>query len=205
MSSTTTILRPGERRRSSRRRNFSNSTALNTGEKECANLPVRRATAPKQATDWRVGACRSTGPCPRAGSTCGSGCRGAGSGTRPRSTGQRRRGWPACGVFLKASDCSASAAPATCGRGLRSLNPNWWNSRWHCLTPRLTSYVRRRCSDSRGPSHRWPDSPKLSGRSRRSASSEWKPFRHESASPPPGPLRGQAPESGQKPPFTDRN
>src|SRR3989344_322881 len=61
LSSTMTIRWPCERCRNSFRRKASKVAALNTGHIERTNFPVRRLTAPKQATDFRVGACTSTG------------------------------------------------------------------------------------------------------------------------------------------------
>lgn len=61
LSRTSTMRVPRERCRSSVFRKVSNVAALNVAHSERMNLPVRKLTAPKQATDLRVGAWRRTG------------------------------------------------------------------------------------------------------------------------------------------------
>ena len=61
LSSTTIMRLPRERCRSSFFRKLSKVTASNFSHMACMNLPVLKLTAPKQATDLRVGACVSTG------------------------------------------------------------------------------------------------------------------------------------------------
>src|SRR5258708_2716938 len=61
LSSTITIRLPRERCRSSFFRKAPNVRASNFSHRQRTSLPVRRLTEPKQATDLRVGACRSTG------------------------------------------------------------------------------------------------------------------------------------------------
>src|SRR6202158_3550349 len=61
LSNTTTMRWPCARCRSSFLRKASKVSALNTAHIARTNLPVRRLTAPKQATDLRVGACCNTG------------------------------------------------------------------------------------------------------------------------------------------------
>src|SRR5579859_2031953 len=61
LSSTTTMRLPRRRWRSSWRRKDANVSALNTGHTCQTKRPVLKLTAPKHATDLRVGACSSTG------------------------------------------------------------------------------------------------------------------------------------------------
>src|SRR5512140_1386255 len=61
LSSTSTMRLPRERCRSSVFRTVSNVTALNVTHRERMNLPGRKLTAPKHATDLRVGAWSRTG------------------------------------------------------------------------------------------------------------------------------------------------
>ena len=60
LSSTITMRLPRDRCRSNFLRNASKVTALNTSHICWMNFPVPRLTAPKQATDLRVGACSNT-------------------------------------------------------------------------------------------------------------------------------------------------
>src|SRR5471030_236898 len=61
LSSTTTMRLPRRRWRSSWRRKDTNVSALKTGHTCQTKRPVLRLTAPKHATDLRVGACINTG------------------------------------------------------------------------------------------------------------------------------------------------
>ena len=61
LSSTTTMRLPRERCRNNRFRKASNVRASNLSHMARTNLPLTRLTAPKQATDLRVGAWKSTG------------------------------------------------------------------------------------------------------------------------------------------------
>src|SRR5574340_1834082 len=61
LSSTTTMRLPRERCRNSFFRKAPNVRASNFSHTERTNLPLARLTAPKQATDFRVGACTNTG------------------------------------------------------------------------------------------------------------------------------------------------
>jgi len=61
LSSTSTMRVSRERCCNGVFRKVSNVAALNVAHRERMTVPVRKRTAPKQATDWRVGAWRRTG------------------------------------------------------------------------------------------------------------------------------------------------
>jgi len=87
--------------------------ASNLSHRARTNFPLLRMTAPKQATDLRVGAWNNTGTLTSGGATSGSVCRAAGNDIRPGSIVQRRRAPPPGAVFLKAATLTGSDC-ATC-------------------------------------------------------------------------------------------
>src|ERR1035438_677552 len=96
---------PRERWRNNFLRKSLNVSALNTSHMARTNLPALKLTAPKHATDLRVGACCKTGSFISGGihiSTCGDVNRAVGNGIRRYPIVQCPCALPSGAVFFTA-------------------------------------------------------------------------------------------------------